>query len=52
MIYVFCLISIFFFRGEEGIRSRIRSRGLGGVYERQGLGLGLGLWLGLGLGLG
>ena len=29
-----------FFQAEDGIRDRVRSRGLGDVYKRQSLGLG------------
>ena len=32
-----CILSIFFFQAEDGIRDLVRSRGLGDVYKRQGL---------------
>ena len=30
-----CLVAIFFFQAEDGIRDLVRSRGLGDVYKRQ-----------------
>ena len=30
-----CVISVFFFQAEDGIRDLVRSRGLGDVYKRQ-----------------
>ena len=32
-----CYLFFFFFQAEDGIRYRVRSRGLGDVYKRQGL---------------
>ena len=32
------VIGCFFFQAEDGIRDRVRSRGLGDVYKRQGKG--------------
>ena len=32
-----CLVLIFFFQAEDGIRDLVRSRGLGDVYKRQPL---------------
>ena len=34
----YCLIILFFFQAEDGIRDLVRSRGLGDVYKRQGAG--------------
>ena len=30
-----CVVSVFFFQAEDGIRDLVRSRGLGDVYKRQ-----------------
>ena len=30
-----CLLGVFFFQAEDGIRDLVRSRGLGDVYKRQ-----------------
>ena len=35
----YCLLFVFFFQAEDGIRDLVRSRGLGDVYKRQGEGL-------------
>ena len=34
--YIVCDLRLFFFQAEDGIRDRVRSRGLGDVYKRQG----------------
>ena len=34
-----CLLYVFFFQAEDGIRDLVRSRGLGDVYKRQLKGL-------------
>ena len=34
-INVVCIVVIFFFQAEDGIRDLVRSRGLGDVYKRQ-----------------
>ena len=34
-IIVVCIICVFFFQAEDGIRDLVRSRGLGDVYKRQ-----------------
>ena len=36
VIVVMCLLVVFFFQAEDGIRDLVRSRGLGDVYKRQG----------------
>ena len=35
-VYLYVVISVFFFQAEDGIRDLVRSRGLGDVYKRQG----------------
>ena len=32
---IVCLLVVFFFQAEDGIRDLVRSRGLGDVYKRQ-----------------
>ena len=32
-----CVVVVFFFQAEDGIRDLVRSRGLGDVYKRQGI---------------
>ena len=34
---ILCLLCVFFFQAEDGIRDLVRSRGLGDVYKRQAL---------------
>ena len=34
---MFCVVFVFFFQAEDGIRDLVRSRGLGDVYKRQRL---------------
>ena len=36
MCVVCCVVFVFFFQAEDGIRDLVRSRGLGDVYKRQG----------------
>ena len=33
---LFCVVRVFFFQAEDGIRDAQESRGLGDVYKRQG----------------
>ena len=35
VVVVVCLLFVFFFQAEDGIRDLVRSRGLGDVYKRQ-----------------
>ena len=37
MCVVCCVLCLFFFQAEDGIRDLVRSRGLGDVYKRQAL---------------
>ncbi len=37
MVGIFCVCVVFFFQAEDGIRSLVRSRGLGDVYKGQQL---------------
>ena len=45
MIEIICVMWVFFFQAEDGIRDLVRSRGLGDVYKRQELNrIGLESW--------
>ena len=35
VVCVLCVVFVFFFQAEDGIRDLVRSRGLGDVYKRQ-----------------
>ena len=38
-LYIYLIVSLFFFQAEDGIRDLVRSRGLGDVYKRQAFNL-------------
>ena len=47
MMIMDCVVFVFFFQAEDGIRDLVRSRGLGDVYKRQGGGKALPLRRGI-----